>query len=131
MRPLAAVAALVAATSAAIACSSSSSTSPGGGGGGGGGHSTTIAASSTTTGGSYGSGGNYYFSPTPDTVASGTSVTFTFGSVEHNVVFDTGPTAIATIPLATNTSVARTFAPAGTYTFHCTIHGFSGTLVAQ
>jgi plastocyanin len=133
MRSLITVVGLVGATSIALACSSSksmtptptvpsTSTSSG---------SDTIAASSTTSGGSYGSGGNYFFTPTTDTVAAGTAVTFTFGSVVHNVVFETGPSILATIPNASNTSAIRTFATAGTYTFHCTIHNFSGTVVAQ
>lgn len=110
---------------ALMACSSSSSTGPTGG------NSTTIVASSSTTGGgAYGAGGNYFFSPNPDTVSAG-AVTFQIGSVEHNVHFDTGPVAIDSIPAASNTSVSRTFSTSGTYTFHCTIHNFSGTLVVN
>jgi plastocyanin len=118
--------ALAAALGALVACGGSSATAPGGG------HSNTIVASSTTTGGgAYGAGGNYFFSPNPDTVGAGTSVTFQIGSVTHNVHFDTGPVALDSIPATMNASVARTFPVAGTYTFHCTIHNFSGTVVAQ
>ncbi len=97
-----------------------------------GGHSTTIVASSTTTGGgAYGGGANYFFSPNPDTVSAGAVVTFQIGSVTHNVHFDSGPVALDSIPAANNTSAQRTFTAPGTYTFHCSIHNFSGTLVAN
>jgi plastocyanin len=136
---------MLAAVAGAAACSSGSSatapTGSGGGGGGGGGaaggaggsanESSTITASSATTGGgAYGAGGNYFFSPTPDTVAAGTSVTFTFGSVTHNVHFEVA-NAPDSIPASSNTSIARTFMTAGTYPYHCTIHNFSGVLVVQ
>ncbi len=104
--------------------------STGGGSPTGGSPSATITASSVTTGGAYGSGGNYFFSPTPDTVALGTTVTFRFGSVTHNVVFSS-PTAPANIPASMDASVTRMFATAGTYNYMCTIHGFSGVLVVQ
>jgi plastocyanin len=129
---------------AAAACSSGGSsnsltgpTGTGAGGtgtgttGAGAGESSTITASSTTTGGSYGTGGNYFFSPTPDTVAAGTVVTFQFGSLIHNVVFMSGPNPPANIPGSSNTSVQRTFTTAGTYNYQCTIHGFSGVLVVK
>jgi plastocyanin len=109
----------------------SSSTAPSGGGGGGGGASNTITASSTTTGGAYGSGGNYFFSPTPDTVAAGTSVSYVFGSVTHNVHFSVVANAPDSIPASTNTSVARTFTTAGTYNYKCLIHNISGVVVVQ
>jgi plastocyanin len=82
-------------------------------------------------GGSYGSGGNYYFSPTPDTVAAGTTVTFQFGSVTHNVTFTPVANVPADIPASMNTSVQRTFSAAGTYNYTCTIHGFSGVMIVH
>jgi plastocyanin len=91
----------------------------------------TIAVSSTTAGGSYGSGGNYFFSPNPDTVVAKAPVTFQIGSVVHNVHFDTGPSIPDSIPATMNANVLRTFPSAGTYTFHCTIHNHSGTVVVQ
>jgi len=126
MRRTSFAALIIGIVAAIAACSSTDTTSPSTGG-----HSNTITASSTTTGGAYGSGGNYFFSPTPDTVAAGTSVTWMFGSVTHNVHFDAAPMATASIPASTNTSVARTLSAPGTYTYHCTIHGISGTVVAQ
>lgn len=117
---------------AAAGCSSSS----GGTGPVGGGHSLTIVASSTTSGGSYGHGGNYYFSPTPDSVATGSTVTFQFpASVTHNVTF----TAVANVPADIPNSggagamvnVNRTFTTAGTFDYHCTIHNIGGTVVVH
>jgi plastocyanin len=111
-----------------VACSSSS-TGPGGGSTGG--SSSTIVASSTTTGGAYGSGGNYFFSPTPDSVAAGTAVTYQFGSVTHNVHFDAVANAPDSIPASSNANIARTFTTAGTYTYHCLIHNISGVVVVH
>jgi plastocyanin len=128
MRPQVTVLAFAVAVTAAVACSSSSTTGTGGGGGG---HSNTITASSSTRGGAYGSGGNFFFSPTPDTVAAGTAVTFTVGSVVHNITFANGQGAPANIPATSNSSTMRTFPAAGTYNYTCTIHGFSGVLVVQ
>jgi plastocyanin len=126
MRPISSIALCLSVAGALAACGSSSSTGPSGG------SSTTIVASSQTTGGgAYGGGGNYFFSPNPDTVSAGAVVTFKVGSVVHNVHFDTGPAVLDSIPATSNSSTARTFAAAGTYTFHCSIHNFSGTLVAQ
>jgi plastocyanin len=92
--------------------------------------SNTITASSTTTGGYYGSGGNYFFSPTPDTVAVGTPVTYVFGSVTHNVHFFVA-SAPDSIPATSNTSVMRTFMTPGTYTYECLIHHFTGVVVVK
>lgn len=113
------------------ACSSSSSpsnngTNPGGGA------SSTITANYTVTGGSYGSGGsaNWFFSPTPDTVTAGSSVTFTWSGAQHNVIWDT-PNSPDSIPEMGSASVSRTFSKAGTYNYHCTVHNMSGVVVVQ
>lgn len=90
-----------------------------------GGHSTTITV---------GKGGNN-FSPTPDTVPHGT-VTFQWdaASATHNVTWDTGP---GTLPTNSGNQAAgasyQATLGAGTYTYHCTIHGaaMSGTIVSQ
>jgi plastocyanin len=113
----------------AAACSSSS-TGPSGGPSGG--HSTTITAVGSSNNGGYGSGSQYYYTPTPDTLASGSQVTFAFQDVAHTVVFDGGPGGVADIGATSNANVQRTFATAGTYTWHCSIHPYMhGTLVAQ
>lgn len=108
-----------------LACGSSTSPYSAGGGGGTGGHSTTITV------------GNNFFSPTPDTVAAG-SVTFSWSTPSngHNVTWDTGP---GTLPANSTTMTSGTYLAtlqAGTYTYHCTIHGTAtsgmrGTIVVQ
>jgi plastocyanin len=71
------------------------------------------------------------FDPGSVTVAPGGTVTFAFGAVGHTVVFDAQANAPASITtISANTSIARTFAKAGTFTFHCTVHpGMNGTVV--
>ena len=64
------------------------------------------------------------FSPDTLTVLEGDTVTFSFGSVAHNVFFDTQG-APSDIP-GTNSNVAvkRAFPVPGTYTYSCHIHPF-------
>jgi plastocyanin len=71
------------------------------------------------------------FTPSTITIAPGGTVTFAFGSVGHNVFFDATPGAPADIPgVNADTSVVRSFASTGTFTFHCHIHaGMTGTVV--
>ena len=74
------------------------------------------------------------FTPATLTVDAGTSVIFAFGSLGHNVTFDTPDAATpADIPgINANINVARTFATAGTYRYHCTIHpGMAGSVVVR
>ncbi len=73
------------------------------------------------------------FNPSVLTVPRGTTVTFTFESVGHNVFFDTQAGAPANIPeVLSNTSVARTFAAAGSFGYECHVHpGMRGTVVVQ
>jgi len=69
------------------------------------------------------------FNPSTLTVTAGTTVTFVFQQVTHNVTF-VGSGAPANIPDAVNTSVTRTFPTAGTFNFTCTLHpGMAGTVV--
>jgi plastocyanin len=74
---------------------------------------------------------NNLFDPNSTTVPVGTTVTWTWavGSVNHNVTFDDG-TKSGTQNTGTFT---RTFTTAGTYNYHCTIHGsaMSGTIKVQ
>jgi Copper binding proteins, plastocyanin/azurin family len=77
---------------------------------------------------------NQLFTPATLTVDAGTSVTFAFGPLGHNVTFDTPDAATpADIPgINANVNVARTFSTAGTYRYHCTIHpGMSGSVVVR
>ena len=65
--------------------------------------------------------GNNFFSPADLSVATGTTVTWTWaaGAVEHNVTFDDGQHSAT----QSSGSFPRTFSAAGTYPYHCTIHG--------
>jgi plastocyanin len=68
------------------------------------------------------------FTPTSVTVAEGGSVTWAFGTVEHNVVFQAAG-APANIDVSSSKSVSRTFATAGTFAYVCSLHaGMSGTV---
>ncbi|HWZ60345.1 MAG TPA: hypothetical protein VNW46_15305 [Gemmatimonadaceae bacterium] len=137
----------------AAACGSSGNGSSGGGNTGGGpvsGHSTTITATGTSTMG--GGGGNpystaplvstsraanpYFFTPTPDTVAVGATVTYVFQNVAHTVTFDTpgSPANISSIAAGgvANADSMRVFATAGSFNYHCSIHPFmTGTVVVK
>jgi plastocyanin len=72
----------------------------------------------------------------PDSVhvAAGSLVQFAvFAEGKHNVAFDSVPGAPSDIPTPTQTTgpviVARTFAQAGRFPFHCTLHGETGAVV--
>jgi len=83
---------------------------------------------------------NNFFDPSSTTVAVGTKVTWTWNAcsgdgyggqtcTSHNIVFDDGASA----PSQQEGSWSRTFNTAGTYKYHCTVHGsaMSGTVVVQ
>lgn len=110
--------------------------------GGGGGNSPTGPTNSTgnTSGtGNTAPGANQViatsasvFNPVSLTVTKGTTVTFTFESVEHNVTFDATTGAPANIGNTSNGSVARTFSNAGSFGYQCTLHsGMRGTIVVN
>lgn len=71
------------------------------------------------------------FTPQTANVLPNGTVVFDFGTVAHNVFFDPAPGAPADIPRNNaGTSVSRTFATAGTYSYSCHIHpGMHGTVV--
>jgi plastocyanin len=73
------------------------------------------------------------FTPSTLHVNAGDQVTFSFGSVAHNVFFDAANGAPTNIDgINANTTVQRTFPTAGTYTYNCHIHpGMSGTVVVN
>ena len=73
------------------------------------------------------------FTPATLTVAAGETVTFTFGSVAHNVFFTAQNGAPADIGGSNaNVSIDRVFAAQGSYAFTCHIHpSMHGTVVVQ
>jgi plastocyanin len=111
---------IVALMAGAAACGGSSaySTSPGGGG--------------TPAPNTIDANPSLAFLPSTLTVASGTTVTWTFEGVTHNVTFTAATGVPADIPNSANTSVQRTFSTAGTFAFHCSIHPqMTGTITVQ
>jgi plastocyanin len=108
--------------------------SPGTGGTTGrGGASSVIEASGSSGSVMYGNPmpGTYSFSPTPDTVAAGSAMTFQFDDVMHTVTWVQNPGGVADIPPTSNADSTRVLT-AGTYTYHCSIHTYmTGTIVAQ
>ena len=100
--------------------SGSTGNPPGGGNPGGGTASTSNAVSV----------GDNSFAPGATTVPRGTTVTWTWaGRNPHDVTFDDG-TKSATQAAGTYT---RTFAAAGSFPYHCSVHGasMSGTITVQ
>lgn len=77
---------------------------------------------------------NFAFSPATLTVKPGTTVTWTNqDSASHTVVSaDGAPAAFQSGTLATGSTYQFTFATAGTYPYHCSIHpSMTGTIVVQ
>jgi plastocyanin len=83
---------------------------------------------------------NNYFDPTTTTVAANTRVTWTWNScagdgyggqtcASHDILFDDGTTSGS----QSGGTWSRTFTTAGTYKYHCSVHGSSmaGTIVVQ
>ena len=75
----------------------------------------------TTGGGTMVTVGNNFFSPVDVSVAQGTTVTWQWaaGDVSHNVTFDD----LQNSPTQSAGTYQRTFMTAGTFPYHCTIHG--------
>ena len=73
------------------------------------------------------------FTPATLDVSAGQTVTFSFGSVAHNIFFTAQAGAPANIPgNNANVSVNRVFAMQGNYTYTCQIHPqMHGTVVVQ
>ena len=107
-------------------CSSSTSYGSGGGGGGGGGGHTISPHMAGQA-----------FAPTPDTVAVGSTVTWTnndgFG---HTVTSAPGSSEVFNASVAGGASFSHTFNTAGSYNYYCSIHGtptsgMRGTIVVK
>jgi plastocyanin len=68
------------------------------------------------------------FTPATATVNEGGTVTWSFGSVAHNVIFQ-GANAPANVGILSNTTADRTFATAGSFAYVCSLHaGMSGAV---
>ena len=75
---------------------------------------------------------NLAFNPDSVVVQSGGTVTWTWndGATQHNVTFTSGPARPPDSPTKASGTFAPTFTTAGTYGYHCTIHGnMTGTVV--
>ncbi len=71
------------------------------------------------------------YAPNHIDILHGGVVNFVFATVAHDVRF-TGSSSPADILTSTNTTVPRTFATAGTFTFLCTLHAnMTGTVVVH
>lgn len=72
------------------------------------------------------------FQPQVVVIARTGTVTWSFGSLEHNVIFSGVTGAPANIGNTTNASVSRTFGTAGTFPYDCNLHaGMTGTVVVR
>ena len=74
------------------------------------------------------------FTPGRVNLVAGGTVTFAFGSLQHQVFFDRARTgAPEDIPEPTaNRTVTRTFTTPGTFVYNCRLHpGMSGTVVVE
>ena len=107
-----------------------------------------VAGCNSTTS-TYGTGGggnpgpnqvfmqNLAFNPLTRTVAKGTTVQWVNqDGITHTVTKDSGPGAAFNQSVTSGTSFSVTFDSAGTYQYHCTIHGspgagMHGTIVVQ
>jgi plastocyanin len=123
---------LAAAAIAAIACSSSTGPSNGGGGGGGGGAVGTVTVGNIF----FQSGHNGTKNPAVDTVAVGTTVTWTWmsGATSHSVQSEGSPSFTSSAIQAGNgTTYSLAFTSPGTYAYDCAVHGeaMTGRIVVQ
>lgn len=72
------------------------------------------------------------FTPPTIAVARNANVTFSFGALNHSVVFRTVTGAPANVPVTTNGAVVRSFPTAGDFNYDCSLHaGMSGKVVVR
>lgn len=84
---------------------------------------------------------NNKYVPAHDSVGVGATLTWTWNTctgdgygnntcASHSVKFDDG---VSSSPIQSSGTFSRTFATAGTYTYHCAVHGtaMSGTILVQ
>jgi plastocyanin len=112
-----------------------SGTSPDGGGGGGGGGGGPVGQVTV---------GNIFFrsahngsrNPAVDTIAAGSSVTWTWNAAGSHSIQSTGLPGIfrsSVVMVAANNTYSVTFDTPGTYTYDCGVHGsaMTGRIVVQ
>jgi plastocyanin len=72
------------------------------------------------------------FTPNKVIVGQGGQVTWTFGATEHTVVFSTAGAPAGITSGGVSSSVSRTFAQAGNFSYVCTIHaGMNGQVMVR
>jgi plastocyanin len=112
-------------TLAMYGCGGGSPTDDGGGGGGGGGGGNPVMTNQVNV-------NSDSFNPAAIQVSPGTTVTWTWVSsgLEHNVTFDSNLITDSPTQASGNFQTAMP-TQAGTYTYECTIHGFTGSVLVQ
>lgn len=80
-----------------------------------------------------GAGAANSFTPSTVTIQAGQGVTWSWVSGFHSVISDSTPKAFADSPQQASGQFVATFPTAGTYPYHCGIHGamMTGTIVVQ
>lgn len=77
-------------------------------------------------------GNDQTFAPATVVVGRNANVTFTTGTLTHNVTFRTAAGAPANIANNASTATARPFPTAGDFAYDCTLHaGMSGTVIVR
>ena len=80
-----------------------------------------------------GAGGGNTFTPPTVTIQAGQSVTWRWVTGSHSIVSDSTPQPFADSPIQSSGQFTASFAAAGSYPYHCGIHGtmMTGTIVVQ
>lgn len=86
--------------------------------------STTVTVTGSLAGSATVTGGNdLAFTPPTVVVARNATVSYSFGTITHNVAFRTAAGAPSNVPNTSSSTVARVFPTAGDFTYDCTLHG--------
>ncbi len=127
---------MVAALFSLAACGGTTSPSSGGGGGGGGGGGTGPVGQVVVGNIFFRSAHNGSQNPAVDTVAAGSTVTWTWNAAGSHSIQSTGTPGIfrnSVVMSGANDSYSVTFQNPGTYTYQCAVHGaaMTGVIVVQ
>jgi plastocyanin len=77
-------------------------------------------------------GNDSQFNPNSVDIAVGGTVSWVFGSLAHNVTFQSGTGVPASIGNSSSQTVTRSFGTAGSFQYTCTLHaGMDGTVVVH